>query len=234
MERSLQLARVARLLGDPTRARMVSRLMEGRALTAGEFAADAGVNPQTASGHLSQLVEGGLLRVEVQGRHRCARLASAEVARVVEALGGVGSLSTSLKAAEVTTPEPLRFARTCYDHLAGRMAVDLADALERRGCLALTDEVWEVTESGALFFARVGVDLAALSQRRRALVRRCLDWSERRPHLAGALGAALLQRMFALKWIARRKEHRGLRITVEGQRALSDELGLHWPESLRG
>ena len=234
MEASLQLARVARLLGDPTRARMVSRLMEGRALTAGELAADAGVTPQTASGHLSQLVEGGLLRVEVQGRHRYARLASAEVARVVEALGGVGASSTSSKAAEVTTPEPLRFARTCYDHLAGRLAVDLAEALERRGCLALTDEVWEVTESGALFFARVGVDLATLGQGRRPLVRRCLDWSERRPHLAGALGAAMLQRMLALKWIARRKEHRGLRITVEGQRALSDELGLHWPESLRG
>lgn len=226
MTPALDLAQVARLFADPTRARMLSRLMDGRACTAGELARDAGVTPQTASGHLSQLLEGGVIRVEVQGRHRYARLADAQVARALEALGTIGRGMPP----RVGTPEPLRFARTCYDHLAGRLAVDLADALERRSVLVASDEAWEVTESGARFLARLGVDVARLGEGRRVLVRRCLDWSERRPHLAGALGAALLGRLFELRWIARRKDPRAVRLTVDGRQALSRELGLDWPD----
>ena len=224
MPRPLDLAHVARLIGEPARARMLSRLLEGRALTAGELAREAGITPQTASSHLAQLREGGLVAVEVQGRHHYARLASAQVARALEAL----SLLPPARPATVSTPEPLRFARTCYDHLAGRLAVDLADALEQRELLAPTDEAWDVTPAGARYLARLGVDVESAASGRRALARRCLDWSERRPHLAGALGAALAERLFQLKWVARQRDGRGVRLTVEGRTRLQRELGLSW------
>lgn len=220
----LDLAHVARLIGEPARARMLSRLLEGRALTAGELAREARVTPQTASSHLAQLRQGGLVTMEVQGRHRYARLASAQVARALEAL----SVLPPPRPSVVSTPEPLRFARTCYDHLAGRLAVDLADALEQRQFLVVSDEAWEVTEAGARYLTRLGLDLEAVGRGRRAFARRCLDWSERRPHLAGALGAALAERLFGLKWVARQREGRGVRLTVEGRRALERDLGLSW------
>lgn len=229
MAHSEQLAAVARLIGDPARARILSALMEGRALTAGELAREAGVTPQTVSSHLARLQTGGLIAIEAQGRHRYARLADAKVARALEALG----LLRDGTAVPVTTPEPLRFARTCYDHLAGRFAVELADALERSGHLVATEDAWEVTDRGVAYFQRLGIDLEALARGRRPLARRCLDWSERRPHLAGALGSALADRLFALKWVARRREGRGVRLTVDGQQALARDFRLAWavPES---
>jgi DNA-binding transcriptional ArsR family regulator len=224
MSHPLDLATVAGLIGEPTRARMLSRLLEGTALTAGELAREAGITAPTASSHLAQLREGGLVAVEVQGRHRYHRLASAEVARALEAL----SLLVPTTRLPVRTPEPLRFARTCYDHLAGRLGVDLAAGLERRGYLVEAEEAFALTPEGEVFLTRLGVDLVHVRGGRRALARRCLDWSERRPHVGGALGAALTARLFALRWIARVKEGRGVRLTVQGREGFARELGLEW------
>ncbi|NMO23455.1 helix-turn-helix transcriptional regulator [Pyxidicoccus fallax] len=226
MAHPLDLALIAHLIGEPARAGMLSRLLEGPARTAGELARDVGLTPQTVSGHLSKLLEGGLVRVEAQGRHRYYRLAGPDVARALEALS---LLAPTRPAPEVKVPPPLRFARTCYDHLAGRLGVDLADALERRGYLEASEETWALTPAGEHFLARLGVEAGPLSRGRRAFARRCLDWSERRPHVGGALGAALAERLFALRWIARRTEGRGVRLTVEGQRGFDRELGLCWP-----
>ncbi|MCP3139873.1 ArsR/SmtB family transcription factor [Pyxidicoccus xibeiensis] len=226
MAHPLDLALVANLIGEPTRAGMLSRLLEGPARTAGELAREVGISPQTASGHLARLLEGGLVRVEVQGRHRYYRLAGPDVARALEAL----SLLTPTRAAPaVRVPSPLRFARTCYDHLAGQLGVDLADALERRGYLEASEETWVLTPTGERFITRLGVEAGPLSRGRRAFARRCLDWSERRAHVGGALGAALAERLFTLRWVARRPEGRGVRLTVEGRRGFEKELGLSWP-----
>lgn len=219
------LAPVASLIGEPARASMLARLLEGTARTAGELAREAGISPQTASSHLAQLREGGLVRVEAQGRHRYYRLAGPDVARALEAL----SLLAPEARAPVQTPQPLRFARTCYDHLAGWLGVALAEALERRGDLESTDETYALTPRGEATLTRLGVDLAAARQGRRTFARRCLDWSERRPHVAGALGAALLQGLLERGWIARAREGRAVRLTVAGRVALERELGLRLP-----
>ncbi|MFY1827120.1 ArsR/SmtB family transcription factor [Myxococcus fulvus] len=225
MPHPLDLALTASLIGDPARAGMLSRLLEGPARTAGELAREARVSPQTASGHLAKLLEGGLVRVEVQGRHRYYRLATPDVARALEAL----SILVPTRQSTVRVPEPLRFARTCYDHLAGTLGVTLADALEQRGLVEAGDDSYALTPEGARFITKWGVDVDALSQGRRAFARRCLDWSERRAHIGGALGAALADHLFARRWIARRPEGRGVRLTVEGRRGFDRELGLSWP-----
>ncbi|NVJ19851.1 helix-turn-helix transcriptional regulator [Myxococcus sp. AM011] len=225
MPHPIDLALTASLIGDATRAGMLSRLLEGPACTAGELAREAGISPQTASGHLAKLLEGNLVRVEVQGRHRYYRLANPDVARALEAL----SLLVPTRVAPVRVPEPLRFARTCYDHLAGTLGVAMAEGLEQRGLLESSEDTYALTPSGERFVAKWGVDLEELSQGRRAFARRCLDWSERRAHVGGALGAALAERLFALRWIARRPEGRGVRLTVEGRRGFEKSLGLSWP-----
>ncbi|MBU8896976.1 transcriptional regulator [Corallococcus sp. H22C18031201] len=225
MPHPIDLAHLASLIGDPARAMMLSRLMEGPARTAGELSRDARVSPQTASGHLAKLLSGGLLGVEAQGRHRYYRLAGPEVARALEALG----LLVPLRAAPMSTPEPLRFARTCYDHLAGTLGVALAEGMERRGLLESSEEGFALTPPGAEFVAHWGVDVEALTRGRRAFAKRCLDWSERRAHIGGALGAALAERLFAMRWLARRTEGRGVRLTVEGRTGFERELGLSWP-----
>ncbi|MCE9670974.1 ArsR family transcriptional regulator [Myxococcus stipitatus] len=225
MPHPIDLALIASLIGDPARAGMLSRLLEGPARTAGELAREAGISPQTASGHLSRLLDGGLLRVEVQGRHRYYRLASADVARALEAL----NVLVPTRPASVDVPQPLRFARTCYDHLAGTLGVALAEGLERRGYLESVEDGFALTPTGTRFVEALGVDVQALTRGRRAFARRCLDWSERRAHVGGALGAALTERLFTLRWIARRPEGRGVRLTVEGRRGFDRELGLSWP-----
>ncbi len=200
---------------------MLSRLMDGRALTAGELATVARVTAQTASSHLSQLELGGLVRVEPRGRHRFVSLASPAVARALEALG----VLVLEQPGPTRTPEPLRFVRLCFDHLAGTLAVDLTQALERRGVLEATDEAWELTAAGTTWLARIK---ARAPTGRRTLARRCLDWSERRDHLAGALGASLAECFLQRRWLARVADTRALRLTVDGRRALQAELGLSW------
>jgi DNA-binding transcriptional ArsR family regulator len=216
------LAATAALLGDPARANMLAALMDGRALTAKELAFAAHVTPQTASGHLAKLSDGGLLAAQKQGRHRYYRLASPLVGQMLE---GVMAVSGSEPARATTWRggEALRTARTCYDHLAGRLGVALADALTERGHVALGADGGEVTEQGARFLDAFG---AAPAPGRRVFCRPCLDWSERRPHLAGRLGAALACRCFELGWIARQRDTRAVAITDAGQAVFLERFGI--------
>jgi DNA-binding transcriptional ArsR family regulator len=228
------LAETAAALGDPARLNMLAALMDGRALTAGELAGVAGVAPTTASGHLGRLLGAGLLAVEKQGRHRYHRLASPEVARVLEglmALSAAPSEGRPVARAPRTGPrdQAMREARTCYDHLAGRLAVGMADAMVARGQVELSADGGALTEAGAGFLEGLGV--AVPVGRGRAFCRPCLDWSERRAHLAGALGAALCLRCLDLGWVRRVAGSRALTVTPAGRLGLEQAFGLDQPGS---
>jgi DNA-binding transcriptional ArsR family regulator len=221
MGESTRIATTAALLGDPARANMLAALMDGRALTAKELAFAAHVTPQTASGHLAKLSDGGLLAGEKQGRHRYYRLASPQVGQMLEgvmALAGPEPARTTWRGGEA-----LRTARTCYDHLAGRLGVALADALAAQGHVALGTDGGEVTERGARFLAEFG---ASPALGRRVFCRPCLDWSERRPHLAGRVGAALACRCFELGWVQRQRDTRAVKITTAGRQGLRETFGI--------
>jgi DNA-binding transcriptional ArsR family regulator len=232
MASNAKFAEVAALAGDPARAGMLHALMDGRALTASELARVAGITPQTASGHLARMAAAGLVRVAQQGRHRYHRLASPAVARMMESIMQVASGSDSTWQAPVTGPRDaaLRAARTCYDHLAGRLGVALADGLAAGGYLELADDAGLVTGTGVALFGRIGIDLDALAASRgtraRILCRPCLDWSERRPHLAGAVGAALCARSFDEGWIRRIPGTRAVTVTPKGQRVFREIFGV--------
>lgn len=221
------LAEVAALIGDPARANILTVLMDGRAHTATELAHAAGVTAPTTSAHLARLTEGGLLAVERQGRHRYYRLARPAVARAVESLMALAADEAAPPRHRPTGPRDagLRFARTCYDHVAGRVGVALLDGLIAGGRVMERDGGYAVTHSGEAFFEELGIDLPALRRQRRPLIRPCLDWSERRPHLAGALGAALADRLEALGWLRRAREGRGVALTPPGRRALTERFG---------
>src|SRR3954471_5006566 len=212
-----RIASIAALIGDPGRANMVTALMDGRALTASELGGAAGVTLQTASGHLSRLVESGLLAVRRQGRHRYFRLSGPDVAEALEALMGLAQRTGAVRVRTGPRDAALREARICYDHLAGERGVALLEAL-RRGRLVEGEQDLRLSESGRAFFLRLGVVLAGLEGARGPVCRLCLDWSERRAHLGGALGAALLDLMAARDWV-RRDEGRVLRFSPAGQRA---------------
>jgi DNA-binding transcriptional ArsR family regulator len=220
------IARVAALLGEPTRAAMLDALMDGSAQPAGELARRAGVAPSTASGHLARLLAGRLVVCEASGRERRYRLASAEIAEALEALALLAPESEirSLRAANRNAA--LRTARTCYDHLAGRLGVSVADALVERRALLRRDTSFELTTVGETLLGGLGVDIDAARSRRRSFARSCLDWSERRPHLAGALGAELADALFSRGWLQRRPSDRALTITHEGAVGLQRELGV--------
>ncbi len=220
------LAAVAELIGEPARAAMLIALVDGRALPAGELARSAGISAQSASGHLGKLVLGGLLSVSSSGRHRYYRLAAPEVAHALEALGAI-STARGVGVPRSPRPEPLHEARLCYDHLAGRVGVEITAALERAGALEASGERdFVLGPRGEDAFGGIGLDLAALRGARRAFARRCLDWTERRPHLAGALGAALCARLLELEWLARTPKSRALRITHRGARGLAERFGV--------
>ena len=226
------IAEIGALIGDPGRAVMLESLMDGRALTATELSVVAGITPQTASGHLAKLTIAGLITVERQGRHRYHRLASAEVAALLEGIANLAERPgrTLDKPVFVGPKEAaLRAARSCYDHLAGRLAVDLTNALAARGDLDLDADGAALTVTGRSFFTEFGVDLEALSRSKRTFCRPCLDWSERRPHLAGAVGAALACRCFELGWIKRVEGSRALTVTHRGRIGFLHAFGVTHP-----
>ena len=226
-----RFAEVASLAGEPARASMLHALMDGRALTASELARVAAVTPQTASGHLAKMAASRLVLVEKQGRHHYHRLASPAVAQMMESIMLVAALETT-RTAPVTGPRDaaLRRARTCYDHLAGRLGVALADALITRGYVDLDHDGGLVTDAGISLLQQIGLDLARLTTGRgrnaRVLCRPCLDWSERRPHLAGALGAALCALSLEKGWIRRKAGTRAVALTPEGIRIYRDAIGV--------
>lgn len=220
------IAEVASLIGDAARANMLSALMGGQALTAGELARHAGVTAQTTSGHLGKLSEARLIAVEKQGRHRYYRLASPDVAHAIHALMAVAANGPKRNHPVGPKEEALRVARTCYDHIAGRLAIALTDSLTGKGYIAIDDGAGLITDEGRRFFCNFGVDLDQPNRSKRPLCRTCLDWSERRPHLAGRLGAALLARTLNLRWISRIPDSRALRITQNGEIGFADSFGL--------
>lgn len=221
-----RVAEVAALVGDVARANILSALMGGQALTASELAHRAGVTPQTTSGHLAKLLDGELIALEKQGRHRYFRIASPDVAQTIHALMNLAAGGPRRHYPVGPRDEALRRARTCYDHMAGRIAVSLVDAMSESGFVQLGDGAAIVTDEGRRFLAGFGLSLESEGRSRRPLCRTCLDWSERRPHLAGRLGAALLDRMLALQWVARLPDSRALGILPAGERGLADEFRL--------
>lgn len=219
MKEGPDISRLAALIGDPARANILSALMSGMALTAGELAREAGVSAQTASGHLARLAAAGLLLVEVQGRHRYYRIAGSSVAQAIETLAVLAETTGHLRTRPGPSDPALRDARRCYDHLAGAAGVALYDALLRQNAIAAGPEGLAPTQAGRARFAAFGIDMTALEARKRPICRACLDWSERRTHLAGGLGAALLARMIALGWLRARRDSRALAFTREGRAA---------------
>lgn len=223
------LSEVAALMGDPARAAMLSLLMDGRAHTASDLALTAGITAQTASGHLARMVEGNLLAARAQGRNRFYRLASSDVAHAIEslmALAGARAAPASKTAAWRRDPD-LRFCRTCYDHLAGQVGIAVTDSLTQHGHLEPKGpRDWKLTPSGELFCERLGIDLPGARQASsRHFARQCLDWSERRPHISGSLGAAIADTFFKRGWAERLRRSRTVRLTDSGRRALGSHFG---------
>jgi DNA-binding transcriptional ArsR family regulator len=223
MHEDLSIA--ANLLGDPGRAAMLLSLMGGIALPAGELATIANVSAQTASGHLAKLIEGRLLSVERQGRHRYYRLASTEVADAIESLLVLTARSKPGDKNHQTSAGSLGHARTCYSHLAGWLGVRITETLEERDLLRASDaKTYTVTSSGRIWMEALGIELPSSEISQKKLARRCLDWTERRHHLAGTLGCAMYKRFNDLRWMAPIRDTRAIRVTLEGKRQLWDLL----------
>jgi DNA-binding transcriptional ArsR family regulator len=204
MKAGPDIAMVAALVGDPARSNILTALMTGRALTASELAHQAGVTPQTASSHLAKLEAGGLIAQEKQGRHRYYRLSDPDVAAVLEGLEGLAARAGHMRVRTGPKDPALRRARVCYDHLAGDLGVQMLDSMKRQRLVRQRKQDIELTAEGGHFLTRtLQISTDALAHPRRPLCRACLDWSERRHHLAGTLGAAMLNRFTELKWAAR-------------------------------
>jgi DNA-binding transcriptional ArsR family regulator len=216
---------IAALVGDHARAEILTALMTGQALTATELAQVAGVTKQTVSAHLGKLLDAKLLSVESQGRHRYFRLADRDVAQLLESLMGVAYRVGAVRVRSSPREPALRKARVCYDHLAGELGVLVYDSLLQRRFLRGNGAGPELTAQGERFLAELGIDLRALESQRRPLCRPCLDWSVRRHHLAGSVGAALLERWLALGWARRAKGSRVVNFSDAGERALRRRFG---------
>lgn len=218
MKEGPDIAHIAALIGDPARANMLTSLMSGKALTVSELAEEAGVTIQTASSHLSKLNEGGLLRPRKQGRHKYFALASDEVAHVLEGLMGLAAGSGYLRKRTGPKDAELRQARVCYNHLAGDMGTQMFDSLLAQGHLMLNGEQLELTDTGAAFASEFGIDVDGLRKAKAPVCRECLDWSERRSHLAGSLGRAFLSRFEELSWAKRDQKTRVVTFSANGRR----------------
>jgi DNA-binding transcriptional ArsR family regulator len=204
MKAGPDIAMVASLVGDPARSNMLTALMSGRALTASELAQEAGITPQTASSHLAKLEAGGLIEPEKQGRHRYYRLTGEDVAGVLEGLAGLAARAGHMRVRTGPKDPALRRARICYDHLAGDLGVQMLDSLKKQRLIRQSKETMDLTGEGKRFMASaLQIDADTLEHPRRPMCKACLDWSERRHHLAGTLGAAIMTRFAELKWAAR-------------------------------
>jgi DNA-binding transcriptional ArsR family regulator len=222
----VDLAAVADLM-SANRSALLLALLGGRPLSAGELAAHAGISPSLASAHLSKLLDGGLVAVEQHGRERHYRLASPRVAEVIEAMLTIAPERTASSLREANRGEAIRAARTCYDHLAGTLGVALTESLERRHLIEPSDNAYTLTDRGRVRLTELGLDVDGLRSERRAFARPCLDWTERRPHLAGALGAAIAALAVSERWVRHLPGTRALRVTDAGRRALRDEFALN-------
>jgi DNA-binding transcriptional ArsR family regulator len=227
MKAGPDIALVASLVGDPARSNMLTALMSGKALTASELAQEAGVTPQTASSHLAKLEAGGLVEPEKQGRHRYYRLTGPDVAGVLEGLMGLAARVGHLRVRTGPKDPALRRARVCYDHLAGDLGVQMLDTMTRRQLVRRNKNEISLTSEGEKFVAKkLQIDIAEIEHARRPLCKSCLDWSARRSHLAGTLGAAILKRLYDLKWAARSPGTRIVDFTRNGEKQFAALFGL--------
>ncbi len=227
MVAAANVVEVAALLGDTARATMLAALMGGQALTASELAARARISKSTASGHLGKLVAARLLAVTQKRRNRYYRIASPLVARMLESIKAVAAIETPPRhQPRSAQDDALRFARTCYDHLAGRLGVAVADALVARKFVVLSEEGGEVTKAGARFLGQFGAALDSKAAGKRIFCRACLDWSERRYHVAGWVGSEIWRRCLELGWLARQRDGRAVRVTPAGLHGLRETFGV--------
>ena len=219
MKEGPDIARLGALIGDPARANMLTALMSGKALTPSELAAVAGVTMQTASAHLAKLEAGGLLKVRNQGRHRYFSLADDSVGALLERMMGLAAEKGHVRVRTGPKDPALRRARVCYNHLAGELGVHMFDSLRRRGLLIDGADALELSLEGRAFMTDFGIDVAGIGAARRPLCKPCLDWSARRSHLAGSLGVALLDQIYALRWARREDGSRVVRFSDRGEQA---------------
>lgn len=222
------IAEVAALIGDPGRAAMLLALFDGRELTASDLALRAGMTPQAATAHLKKLVAAGLLTGRAQGRNRFFGLTSADVAHAIEALTAIARPARIVALDQSTSFERMRLARSCYDHLAGRLGVGVTDRLIERGAISQRGKDFALGARANAVFSELGVDLAGAGAQRRSFARVCTDWTERRPHIAGSLGAAVLKLFLHNRWVTRNAKDRALHITPEGASALRARFDLAW------
>jgi DNA-binding transcriptional ArsR family regulator len=220
------IAEIAALVGEPARATMLAALLDGRALTASELAFAARITPQTASAHLAKLAEAGLLSVVRDGRHRHFRLATPTVVDMIDGIVAVALAKRPRYRPLSRQACALSAARICYDHLAGRLSVDLTDSLVARKYVVLDDAAAEITTAGTRFFTTFGIELPTRHSTRRHFSRLCLDWTERRPHIAGAVGAAITTRYFDLGWLERMKRSHAVIVTPLGRRGFQETFGI--------
>ncbi|UQS16880.1 helix-turn-helix transcriptional regulator [Pseudomonas sp. HS6] len=226
------VSQVAAAIAEPARTKMLCSLMDGHARTATELATLADVSASTASAHLAKLKDLSLVRLHVQGRHRYYSLADKRVAHALEALMVIGQ--NPAPTFKPQTPDRLQFARTCYDHMAGTLAVLLHDRLLEGGWLVETDEqAYRLSESGEALFEGLGIEVRDLSSLRRRFACPCLDWSMRRPHLGGSLGAALLQTALKRKWVTQDLDSRALALTAVGRKEMTARFGVQWPQAMQ-
>jgi DNA-binding transcriptional ArsR family regulator len=228
-EFEIQFSEVAALLGNNPRSLMLWNLLDGRAYTATELSLCAEISAQSASNHLTKLVEANLLIVEKQGRHRYYRFANPDVARVVESMASLIPISQNYK--KVKKPEPTGelFARTCYDHLAGKVGVDLTNSLINKGLIEVIGTKYNVTHLGEAWFQSIGINVDELKSQKRSFAHQCLDWSERKHHIAGALGATILEVMLINDWLRRKNDNsREVIITPKGRKELEKRFGLNF------
>ncbi len=228
MDTQPDIASIAFLVGEPTRAMILTSLLGGEALPASDLASRCQLTQQTMSAHLAKLVMGGLLVVEPRGRHRYYRLASAEVGQALEALQVIAPRPPVRSLRQSDETRALCFARTCYDHLAGKLGVSITQAMLEHGYLTKAEKTYLLTTEGEQWFTHLGIDVSETRRKRRVFAASCLDWSERRPHLAGALGASLATQFFKQGWIVQSPTSRAVRLSAVGQRGLLQELNLQF------
>ncbi|MEP6948025.1 MAG: helix-turn-helix transcriptional regulator [Ginsengibacter sp.] len=215
-----QFKQIAALIGDPTRATIMWTLLDGKAFTATELAITADTSPQNMSMHLSKLVRYGLLCVESQGRHKYYKFSGKEIAYAIEAMANLITHSSFTKNPGIENTSPIKYCRTCYDHLAGKVGVLITDSLLQQRILVSSNSSFEVSNKGQKWFSGLDIHIDDLKQQRRFFVRPCLDWSERRHHIAGSLAASLLDKMLASDWLRKTKDSRAVIITGHGQKKL--------------
>ncbi|WP_404303276.1 ArsR/SmtB family transcription factor [Paenibacillus sp. DP01] len=226
MSTQSNVAMIASLVSEPSRAAILTALLDGRFHTASELAHMAGIKPQTASFHLAKMTEAQVITVEKQGRHRYYGIQDPEVAKVMESLLSIAPPVPIKSLKQASENEAIRLARTCYDHVAGHLGVQIMSFFMQKGILSEDQDGLHITQQGEIFFADFQINLKNTRQKRRSFSHKCLDWSERRHHLAGALGSALLDRLFELHWVEHLPTTRAIRITAEGKRGFKEVFSI--------